>query len=54
MDRVLVVLNPFEDFKIGDMIVEDEAAGSVLADEHRHRAVSVAVQAPIGAEPEEI
>ena len=54
MERVLVVVRAFEDFEIGDMIIEDECSESGLAEEHRHKAVTVAVRPPIGHDPEEV
>ena len=54
METVLVVVRAFEDFEIGDMIIEDDASDSLVGEEHRHKAVAVAVQMPIGDDPEEV
>ena len=54
MEKVLVVVRAFEDFEIGDMIIGDDSIRGLLAEEHRHNAVSVAVRVPTGHDPKEI
>ena len=51
--RVLVVVNAFEDFEVGDMIIEDDGFETSIQEEHRNKAVSVSIQAPIGHDPVE-
>ena len=51
--KVLIVVNAFEDFQVGDMIIEDEGHETSIQEEHRHKAISVSIQAPIGYDPVE-